>query len=69
MKRNQNHRLVFIFRESIKINADINGSFNIMWLGLEKINVKLNAFQIMPENKRFVYNPIRIEIFEIKKFE
>ena len=40
-----------------------------MHLGLEKINVKLDAFQIMAENKRFVYNPIRIEIFEIKKFE
>ena len=42
------------------LNADINGSYNIMRLGLEKINVKLDAFQIMPKNKRFVYNPIRI---------
>ena len=40
-----------------------------MRLRLEKINIKLDAFQIMPDNKRFVYNLIRIEIFEINKFE
>lgn len=66
---NRKLRGLYISNSGIKINADINGSFNIMRLGLEKINVKLDAFQIMPENKRFVYNPIRIEIFEIKKFE
>ena len=66
---NRKLRGLFISKNGIKINADINGSYNIMRLGLEKINVKLDAFQIMPENKRFVYNPIRIEIFEIKKFK
>ena len=44
------------------INADINGSLNIIWLGLEKQNVKLDVLEeiLRPENKRFMLNPVRI---------
>ena len=44
------------------INADINGSLNIIWLGLEKQNVKLDVLEeiLRPENKRFMLNPARI---------
>ena len=44
------------------INADVNGSLNIMRLGLEKQNVKLDAVEeiLRPENKRLVLNPVRI---------
>ena len=38
------------------INADVNGSLNIMRLGLEKQNVKLDVIEeiLRLENKRFV---------------
>ena len=41
-------------------NADVNGSLNIMWLGLEKQNVKLDILEeiLRPENKRFMLNPV-----------
>lgn len=42
------------------INADINGSFNIMRLGIEKCNCDVHT--IVPADMRFVYNPIRIKI-------
>ena len=44
------------------INADINGSLNIMRLGLEKQNVKLDVLEeiLRPENKRFVLNPVKL---------
>ena len=42
------------------INADINGSFNIMRLGIEKCNCDVH--NIVPADMRFVYNPIRIRI-------
>lgn len=33
-----------------------------MWLGLKKQNVKLDVLEeiLRPENKRFVFNPVRI---------
>ena len=49
-------------RYSIKINADVNASYNIMRLGLDKINVKLDVLEIRPENKRFMLNPVSISI-------
>ena len=44
------------------INADVNGSLNIMRLGLEKQNVKLDAVEeiLRPENKGLVLNPVRL---------
>ena len=38
------------------VNADVNGSLNIMRLGLEKQNVKLDVIEeiLRLENKRFV---------------
>ena len=44
------------------INADVNGSLNIMRLGLEKQNVKLDVLEelLRPENKRFMLNPVKI---------
>ena len=55
-------RGLFISNSGIMINADVNGSMNIMRLGLEKQNVKLDVVEeiLRPENKRFVLNPVRI---------
>ena len=55
-------RGLFISNSGIMINADINGSLNIMHLGLEKQNVKLDVLEeiLRPENKRFVLNPVRL---------
>ena len=55
-------RGLFISSSGILINADINGSLNIMRLGLKKQNVKLDVVEeiLRPENKRFVFNPVRI---------
>ena len=55
-------RGLFISNSGITINADVNGSLNIMRLGLEKQNVKLDVVEeiLRPENKRFVLNPVRI---------
>ena len=55
-------RGLFIFSSGIMINADVNGSLNIMRLGLKKQNVKLDVIEeiLRPENKRFVFNPVRI---------
>ena len=55
-------RGLFISSSGIMINADVNGSLNIMRLGLEKQNVKLDVIEgiLRPENKRFVLNPVRI---------
>lgn len=54
------NRGLFISKSGIKINADINGSYNIMCLGLNKTNVKPDV--IRPRNKRFVLNPICVSI-------
>ena len=55
-------RGLFISSSGIIINADVNGSLNIMRLGLEKQNVKLDVIEeiLRPENKRFVLNQVRI---------
>ena len=44
----------------ILINADINGSLNIMVVGLKQINVKRNVLILEPANLRFVLNPVRV---------
>ena len=43
-----------------KINADVNGSFNIMRLGIQKCNC--DVLNVVPADKRYVYNPVRIKI-------
>ena len=43
-----------------KLNADINGSFNIMRLGIEKCNCDVQ--NIVLADKRYVYNPVRMKI-------
>ena len=43
-----------------KLNADINGSFNIMRLGIQKCNCDVS--NLIPTDKRYVYNPVRIKI-------
>lgn len=55
-------RGLFISSSGIMINADVNGSLNIMRLGLKKQNVKLDVLEeiLRPENKRFVFNPVKI---------
>ena len=55
-------RGLFISNSGIMINADVNGSLNIMRLGLERQNVKLDVVEeiLRLENKRFVFNPVRI---------
>ena len=55
-------RGLFISNSGILINADINGSLNIMRLGLKKQNVTLDVIEeiLQPENKRFMLNPVRI---------
>ena len=55
-------RGLFISSNGIMINADVNGSLNIMRIGLEKQNVKLDVIEeiLRPENKRFVLNQVRI---------
>ena len=58
-------RGLFQSQKGILINADVNGSFNIMRLGLKQTNVKLdvlNEILSKPEYKRFALNPVRITI-------
>ena len=43
-----------------KLNADVNGSFNIMRLGMQKCNC--DVLNVVPTDKRYVYNPVRIKI-------
>ena len=56
------YRGLFKSSSGIMINADVNGSLNIMRLGLKKQNVKLDVIGeiLRPENKRFVLNPVRL---------
>ena len=61
-KGNRKERGLFISNKGIKINADVNASYNIMRLGLDKINVKLDVLEIRPGNKRFMLNPVSISI-------
>ena len=65
-KGNRKERGLFITNKGIKINADVNASYNIMRLGLDKINVKLDVLEIRPENKRFMLNPVSISIIQKK---
>ena len=55
-------RGLFISSSGIMINADVNVSLNIMRLGFEKQNVKLDVVEeiLRPENKRLVFNPVKI---------
>ena len=53
-------RGLFISSKGIKINADINGSLNIMVVGLKQLNVKRDVLVLEPANLRFVLNPVRI---------
>ena len=53
-------RGMFRTANGLYINADINGSFNIMRLGIEKCNCDVHT--IVPTDMRFVYNPIRIRV-------
>lgn len=55
-------RGLFKSSSGIMINADVNGSLNIMRIGLKKQKVKLDVVGeiLQPENKRFVFNPVRI---------
>ena len=58
-------RGLFQSQKGILINADVNGSFNIMRLGLKQTNVKLdvlNEILSKPEYKRFALNPVLISI-------
>ena len=58
-------RGLFQTQKGILINADVNGSFNIMRLGLKHIHVKLdvlNEITSKPKYKRFTLNPVLITI-------
>ena len=58
-------RGLFQTQNGILINADVNGSFNIMRLGLKQTNVKLdvlNEITSKPEYRRFSLNPVLITI-------
>ena len=56
------NRGLFISSKGIKINADINGSLNIMVLGLQILKVKRDVLLLEPANQRFVLNPVSISI-------
>ena len=53
-------RGLFVSSRGIKINADINGSLNIMVVGLKQLNVKRDVLVLEPANLRFVLNPVRV---------
>ena len=53
-------RGLFISSSGILINADINGSLNIMVVGLKQLNVKRDVLVLEPANLRFVLNPVRV---------
>ena len=53
-------RGLFLSSNGIKINSDINGSLNIMVVGLKQLNVKRDVLVLEPTNLRFVLNPVRI---------
>ena len=55
-------RGLFVSNNGIKINADINGSLNIMVLGLQALKVKRDVLSLEPANQRFVLNPVSISI-------
>ena len=53
-------RGLFVSSRGIKINADINGSLNIMVVGLKQLNVKRDVLILEPANLRFMLNPVRV---------
>ena len=53
-------RGLFVSSRGIKINADINGSLNIMVVGIKQLNVKRDVLLLEPANLRLVLNPVRI---------
>ena len=53
-------RGLFISNSGILINADINGSLNIMVVGLKQLNVKRDVLILEPANLRFVLNPVKV---------
>ena len=53
-------RGLFVSSRGIKINADINGSLNIMVVGLKQLNVKRDVLVLEPANLRFMLNPVRV---------
>ena len=53
-------RGLFESKHGHRLNADINGSFNIMRLGIQKCNC--DVLNIVPADKRYVYNPVRIKL-------
>ena len=58
-------RGLFQTQKGILINADVNGSYNIMRLGLKRTNVKLdvlNEITSKPEFKRHVLCPVVVSI-------
>ena len=55
-------RGLFVTKNGLRLNADINGALNIMVLGCNKINVKRDALVIEPANMGFVVNPIRLTL-------
>ncbi len=56
-------RGLFVSSRGIKINADINGSLNIMVVGLKQLNVKRDVLVLEPANLRFVLNLVRVCIY------
>ena len=53
-------RGLFKTMNGLIVNADINGSFNIMRLGIQKCNYDVS--NLIPIDMRYVYNPIRIRV-------
>ena len=59
------HRGLFRTKGGHLINADVNGSYNIMRIGLKKIKCKsrkCNCDALVPADKRFLYNPVRLVV-------
>ena len=54
------HRGLFRTKGCHLINADVNGSYNIMRIGLKKL--KCNCDALVPADKRFLYNPVRLVV-------
>ena len=52
------HRGLFQTKDGHLINADVNGSYNIMRIGLNEL--KCNCDALVPADKRFLYNPVRL---------
>ena len=53
-------RGLFELKYDHKLNADVNGSFDIMRLRMQKCNC--DVLNIVPADKMYAYNPVRIKI-------